>query len=73
MMRIALKKIGMTREETIIIGDRMDTDIVAGIESEIDTALVLSGISDLNSVKTFAYYPKYVLNGVIDLVNEIKE
>jgi len=70
MMRIALKKIGMTREETIIIGDRMDTDIVAGIESEIDTALVLSGISDLTSMKSFAYHPRYVLNGIIDLVTE---
>ncbi len=37
MMRIALRKLGLTREDTIIIGDRMDTDIIAGIESEIDT------------------------------------
>ena len=70
MMRIALKKIGMTREDTIIIGDRMDTDIVAGIESEIDTALVLSGISDINTIKSFAYRPKFILNGVIDLVDK---
>ncbi len=45
MMRIALRKLGVQREDTIIIGDRMDTDIVAGIEAEIDTCLVLSGIS----------------------------
>jgi NagD protein len=70
MMRIALKKIGMTREDTIIIGDRMDTDIVAGIESEIDTTLVLSGITDIKTMKTFAYRPKYILNGVVDLVDE---
>jgi NagD protein len=69
MMRIALKKIGMTREETIIIGDRMDTDIVAGIESEIDTALVLSGISDLKAMKSFAYRPRFVLNGISDLID----
>jgi NagD protein len=68
MMRSALKKLGKTREETIIIGDRMDTDIVAGIESEIDTCLVLSGISTLSDMDKFPYKPHYVLNGVIDLI-----
>ena len=69
MMRNALKKIGCKREESIIIGDRMDTDIVAGIESEIDTCLVLSGITDRETVGKFAYSPHYVLNGVGDIVN----
>ena len=46
MMRIALKKLGVKREDTIVIGDRMDTDVVSGLESEIDTLLVLSGITD---------------------------
>jgi NagD protein len=68
MMRIALKKLGCTREETIIIGDRMDTDIVAGIESGIDTALVLSGITDMKTLKSFAYMPHFVLRGIADLV-----
>jgi NagD protein len=68
MMRNALKKIKCTREESIIIGDRMDTDIVAGIESEIDTCLVLSGITDRKTMLDFAYQPRYVLNGVIDIV-----
>ena len=67
MMRIALKKLGLAPEDTVIIGDRMDTDIVAGIESEIDTVLVLSGISDIKTMESFPYSPKYVLNGVIDL------
>ena len=69
MMRNALKKIGCRREESIIIGDRMDTDIVAGIESEIDTCLVLSGITDRENMAKFAYAPHYVLNGVADIVN----
>jgi NagD protein len=68
MMRIALKKIGCSNEETIIIGDRMDTDIIAGIESEIDTLLVLSGISTLKTVDKFPYKPSYILNAVADLV-----
>jgi NagD protein len=68
MMRIALKKIGCSNEETIIIGDRMDTDIIAGIESEIDTLLVLTGISTLKAVDKFPYRPTYILDGVSDLV-----
>ncbi|MGD0581544.1 MAG: HAD-IIA family hydrolase [Bacteroidales bacterium] len=68
MMRIALRKLGSHREETIIIGDRMDTDIVAGIESEIDTLLVLSGISTLKSAEKFPYRPHYILDGVNELV-----
>lgn len=68
MMRNALKKIKCQREESIIIGDRMDTDMIAGIESEIDTALVLSGISNAETIEQFPYRPHYTLNGVADLV-----
>lgn len=67
IMRNAMKKLGITREETVIIGDRMDTDIIAGIESEIDTILVLSGVSDRESIKQFAYRPGIILNGVGEL------
>jgi NagD protein len=70
MMRKGLKKITCTREETIIIGDRMDTDIIAGIEAEIDTCLVLSGITTRETMHNFAYCPKYHLNGVIDIISE---
>jgi len=68
MMRIALKKLGVRREDSIIIGDRMDTDIVAGIESEIDTLLVLSGISTKKTITDFPYKPKYILEGVGDII-----
>jgi NagD protein len=68
MMRIALKKLGVKREEAIVIGDRMDTDIRCGLESEIDTLLVLSGISERDDINKFPYRPQYVLNGVADLV-----
>ncbi len=69
MMRIALKKLGVQRENAIIIGDRMDTDIIAGIESEIDTLLVLSGISSRETIREFPYKPGFILNGVGDLVS----
>ncbi len=72
MMRNALKILGCTREESIIIGDRMDTDIVAGIESEIDTCLVLSGISTRETITQFPYQPKYILNGVVDIIKNNK-
>ena len=64
MMRHALKKLGCHRVDAAIIGDRMDTDIVAGIESELDTVLVLSGVSNEETVKNFPYRPKYILRDV---------
>jgi NagD protein len=68
MMRIALKILGLKREESIVIGDRMDTDIRCGLESEIDTLLVLSGITNREEIDKFPYRPHYVLNGVVDLL-----
>lgn len=68
MMRIALKRLGVSREDSIVIGDRMDTDVRCGLESEIDTLLVLSGITSREEVEQFPYQPKYILNGIIDLI-----
>ncbi len=64
MMRHALRHLGATREDTAIVGDRMDTDIVAGVESEIETVLVLSGVTKTEDLVHFAYSPGYVLSGV---------
>lgn len=69
MMRNALKKLGCRREDTAIIGDRMDTDIIAGVESEIETVLVLSGVTSPEQLQHFAYRPRYVLNGVGDIID----
>jgi len=68
MMRIALKRLGVRREDAVVIGDRMDTDIRCGLESEIDTLLVLSGITSREDINKYPYRPQYVLNGVVDLV-----
>jgi NagD protein len=68
MMRIALKRLEVKREDAIVIGDRMDTDIRCGLESEIDTLLVLSGITGKNEIDNYPYRPHYVLNGIVDLV-----
>jgi NagD protein len=69
MMRSALKRLGIKREDAIVIGDRMDTDVRCGLESEIDTLLVLSGITDRNGIDQFPYRPRYILGGIIDLVS----
>ncbi|HPD87963.1 MAG TPA: HAD-IIA family hydrolase [Oscillospiraceae bacterium] len=64
MMRHGLNKLGRREEDAVIIGDRMDTDMIAGIESEMDTVLVLSGVSTMETVDQFAYRPKYILPDV---------
>ena len=69
IMRHAIKSIDCHSEESIIIGDRMDTDIIAGVESGIDTLLVLSGITHENELHKYSYQPRFILNGVSDLVS----
>ena len=64
MMRHAMARLSAKREETVIVGDRMDTDIVAGVESGIETVLVLSGVTKPEDLPNFAYRPGYVLPGV---------
>ncbi|MDO4492992.1 MAG: HAD-IIA family hydrolase [Clostridia bacterium] len=64
MMRTGLRLLGCHTEDAVIIGDRMDTDIVCGTESGIDTVLVLSGVSDMDTVNTYAYQPTAILEGV---------
>lgn len=68
MMRTALKLLDVSPEDAVIVGDRMDTDIVAGIESEIETALVLSGVTSIDDLRKFPYRPDYIYNGVGDII-----
>ena len=68
MLRHGLKMIDCHSNEIAFIGDRMDTDIIAGIESNVDTVLVLSGVTSREDIDRFPYRPKYVINGVCDLV-----
>lgn len=71
MLRHAMKRLDCHSFETAIIGDRMDTDIVAGIESMIMPVLVLSGVTTRETMKQFPYRPSLVLNGVGDIVKNI--
>ncbi len=63
-MRHALKVLECHSDETALIGDRMDTDVISGIESAIDTVLVLSGVTRRSDIENFPYSPKYILSGV---------
>jgi NagD protein len=67
MMRHGLRRLNVKREETAIIGDRMDTDIQAGVESEIETVLVLSGVTRLEEVNRYPYQPRHILEGVFEI------
>lgn len=64
MMMIAKNKLGTHSAETVMIGDRMDTDIVAGLEAGMKTCLVLSGVSTRETLKEYPYRPTYVYNNV---------
>ena len=65
--------LGCHSKEAVIVGDRMDTDIIAGTESGVSTVLVLSGVSTMETLKTFAYQPTIVLDGVGDIVKTAKK
>ena len=68
MVRTALNYMGVHSEETIIVGDRMDTDIVAGVESGMMTTLVLSGVTKADEIENYPYRPGQVLESIADLV-----
>ena len=70
MMRTGLKLLGCHSADAAIIGDRMDTDIIAGIQSAVDTVLVLTGVSSVQTVDEFPYRPTYILGSVGDILEE---
>jgi NagD protein len=67
MMRTALNYLGVHSEDTIMVGDRMDTDIVAGVESGMETILVLSGVTSREMVEDFPYRPTHIFDSVADI------
>lgn len=70
MMRTGLNILGCHSGEAVMVGDRMDTDIISGMESGMSTVLVLSGVSTRETVETFAYRPTVILDGVGSIVQE---
>lgn len=68
MMRSAIKYLGVHSEDTIMVGDRMDTDIAAGVQSGMNTILVLSGITRREDVDNYPYLPTEIVNSVADII-----
>jgi len=71
MMRSALRAIDAHSEHTVMIGDRMDTDVVAGLEAGMQTILVLSGITSKAEVDRFPYRPSRIVDSIADLLDEV--
>ncbi|MEA4812951.1 MAG: HAD-IIA family hydrolase [Anaerolineaceae bacterium] len=67
MMRMALNHIDAHSENAIMVGDRMDTDIVAGITGGLETILVLSGVTEEDHLHKYPYQPKYIFDSVASI------
>lgn len=68
MMRTALNFLGVHSEDTVMVGDRMDTDIIAGTNSGMATALVLTGVTRREDIAQYPYVPTHVLDSIADLL-----
>jgi NagD protein len=71
MMRAALNRLQAHSETTVMVGDRMDTDIVAGLEAGMRTVLVLTGIMKAEEINRFPYRPHRVVSSIADLVDDV--
>ena len=71
MVREGLNSLGAHSETTVMVGDRMDTDMLAGIEAGLETILVLSGMTKAEEVDRFPYRPSRIVNSVADLIGEL--
>jgi NagD protein len=70
MMRTALQKLGSHSANTVMIGDRMDTDVVAGIETGLETILVLSGVTSKEVVKHYPYQPSRICTSIREVFDQ---
>lgn len=73
MMTIATKKLGIHADDTMMIGDRMDTDIVGGLEAGMKTCLVLSGVTSESELNQYPYKPDLVVPSIADINLETLE
>jgi NagD protein len=71
MMRSALNTIEAHSETSAMIGDRMDTDVLCGLEAGLETILVLTGISNRDEVARYPYRPSRIIESVADLIDEV--
>jgi NagD protein len=71
MMRSALNAIDAHSEDTAMIGDRMDTDIVAGLEAGLEAILVLTGVTSLADAERHAYRPSRIVESIAEILEDL--
>ena len=71
MMRSALNAIDAHSETTAMVGDRMDTDVVSGLEAGMHTVLVLTGSTTREQAEAFPYRPSRIVDSIADLVSDL--
>jgi NagD protein len=71
MMRTGLNAIGAHSETSAMIGDRMDTDVLAGLEAGMETFLVLTGVTTPAEIDRYPFRPSSVVDSIADLVDRI--
>ncbi len=71
MMRSALNRIDAHSETTAMIGDRMDTDVIAGLEAGLHTILVLTGVTGREETERFPFRPSRIARSIAELVDEV--
>jgi NagD protein len=73
MMRSALNAIEAHSESTTMVGDRMDTDVRAGLDAGMETVLVLTGVATRESAERFPYRPSRIVDSIADLLGELED
>ena len=71
MMRTALNTLDAHSETAALVGDRMDTDVVAGLEAGVESILVLTGVSTREDIERFPYRPSRVVDSIADLIDDL--
>ena len=71
MMRSALNAIGAHSESSAMVGDRMDTDVVSGLEAGMHTVLVLTGSTQREEAERFPFRPSRIVDSIADLLPEL--
>ena len=72
MMRSALNAIDAHSETAAMVGDRMDTDVISGLEAGMHTVLVLTGSTNREEAERFSFRPSRIVDSIADLVGELQ-
>lgn len=73
MVNLAIEKTGFTKDETVIIGDRIYTDIACGVNAKIDSVMVLSGEATMDDVNNGDIKPTYIFDDIKHILNTLKK